>query len=169
MGIGRTMGIGKERRNNFLKNVFSLTSLTLLTSLILCALVLVGCSIGVGKETIYDDAQRIARDGDSYSFYHRIGEIGRNSLALDYSRFYGVQTIWVWENEEPGEIAVDYDSQVTSGKFKVVLVTPEGRIINIAEQSGKGSFKIAASRGKYSLKIVGYDAKGAIRLERQEL
>ncbi|MGI6451663.1 MAG: hypothetical protein ACOX3R_15790 [Desulfitobacteriia bacterium] len=164
------MSIGKERQKYlFIKNIFSLTSLILLASLILCAFVLAGCSIGEGKGTIYDDAQRIAGDGDSYSFYQRIGKTSQKYLAIEYSRFYGVQTIWVWKNEQEREIAVDYDSQVKSGKFKVVIVTPEGQIINIAEQNGQGSFKLVASRGKYSLKIVGYDAKGTVRLERQEL
>jgi hypothetical protein len=139
-----------------------------LFGLILLALVIAGCGIDKDKEAIYDDDKRIAQEGDSYSFFQRSGEEEKkgNHLKLQYSRFYGVQTLWAYESPKECEINLNYDSQVDKGKFKVVLVTPKQEVIKIAEQDDKGSFKAVVPKGKYSVKIVGNNAKGEILLER---
>lgn len=137
----------------------------LLFSLVILSFVLGGCGIDEDKETIYDDDQRIAQEGDSFSFYQRTGETDEKHVDIKYNRFYGVQTLWVIKTKDQSEINLNYNSQVNNGKFKVVLITPEREVINIAEQNRKGSFKVAVSKGKYSLKIVGNNANGAIRFE----
>lgn len=143
--------------------------LALLSVLIIIALVLGGCGIDDDKKTIYDDAQRIAQAGDSYSFYKRSEKKDEQQVEIRYSRFYGVQTIWVIEFQQQGEIILNYDSQVNNGKFKVVLITPEGQVIKVAEQNSRGSFTFGLPKGKYTVKIVGNNANGAIRLERPSL
>lgn len=138
-----------------------------LFGLILLALIFAGCGIDKDKKSIYDDDKRIAQEGDSYSFFQRSEEEKKeNHLKLHYSRFYGVQTLWAFESPKECEINLNYESQVDKGEFKVVLITPEDEVIKIAEQKSKGIFKVVVPKGKYSVKIVGNNAKGEILLER---
>lgn len=126
---------------------------------------LIGCSADNEKNDIYDDNERIAQAGDSFSFYKRIGETSDKKADLKYSRFSGVQTIWAIETDGNSDINITYDSLVSSGKFKVVLVTPDKEVINIVEQSGKDTHNYVTIKGRYSIKFVGLNANGNIQID----
>ena len=135
----------------------------LLTTILL--LILVGCSIDPQKKIIFDRDSRIVQDGDSYHFTDRIGKVDENDVDLTYSGFYGVQTLWVIKTEKMQEITIDYNSQVKSGDFKIVVVTPKREVQTITQQKSKGMYKFVAVKGTYKVKIVGRKANGEIQLK----
>ena len=141
------------------------TAFILLFAAILLVSSLYGCGTSEDKINIYDNNGKIAQEGDSFSFFNRTGETDNKNMDIQYPKFYGVQTIWSLNVEKENEVNIDFDSRVSSGDFKAVIVTPEHEVISFAESSGKGTQKIQAQKGKYSIKIVGRNAKGHIKFD----
>ncbi|MHB1150704.1 MAG: hypothetical protein ACYC00_00155 [Eubacteriales bacterium] len=125
---------------------------------------LLGCGIDADKKDIYDNDIYIAQEGDIFSFYNRVGEEDEKQIDIKYSGFYGAQTIWVIQTEENSEINLSFHSIVKSGKFKIVLITPEQDLISITEQDNNGTFKINVAPGKYKIKIIGKNASGNLQI-----
>lgn len=144
---------------------YRLNKITLIFILAVLSCMLFGCGVDEEKKGIYDSEKRIAEEGDSFFFSNRTGKADGKHIDMEYKMFYGVKVLWVIEAEDNSEIELSYDLQVKEGEFKIVLVTPKAEIINIAEQSKKGSFNIDASEGKYSIKIVGRKAAGNIQID----
>ena len=139
--------------------------LKLLFIVVLLSTIQYGCSVSEEKKTIFDNNDKIVQEGDSFYFLNRVGETNEKYTDIEYSKFYGVQTIWVIQSEKQSEILLNVNSKVKNGGFKVVLVTPEQEGINIVEQNNKGTYKINVPEGKYSIKIVGKNAYGRIRVD----
>ncbi|SHE80315.1 hypothetical protein SAMN02745195_01155 [Thermoanaerobacter uzonensis DSM 18761] len=116
------------------------------------------------QKEIYNDNAKIINQGDSYTFLNRVGDIKDNNLKIVYSGFYGMETIWEVESEGKGTVTIKFDSKVDKGKFKLVFITPENKVINVFEQSGKGEKTIQTEKGKSRIKIVGNNAKGQIEI-----
>ena len=144
----------------------------LLTSFILlfCINSLTGCTGNNGLRSIYSDNKRLTSQGDSYSFGNRIGDTKAELTELEYSRFFGADTIFFIEVEKSGEIRIDYDSVLSKGKFKAVIISPDDEVLNVFEHEGKGdtqqgTYTLNARPGVYRLKIVGDNATGKLKLQ----
>ncbi len=131
--------------------------------LLIFASMLLGC--GMDKGNVYDSDKEIAKEGDSYTFVGRSGNESKNRIDVSFRKFAGVQTLWLIEAKEDGVIELDYDNEITKGDFKLVVVTPEGEVDNVAEQTNKGSYKVTTSKGKYRIKIVGRTATGEFEMD----
>jgi len=128
------------------------------------SLILSGCVIGLDKEDIYDDNDKINNEGDSYSFHHQYMSIGKSHLDLEYSKFYGAATVWSLYSEKDSVIDIEFDSVVETGRFKLVIVDEDNNVIDVLENSIKGNQQIKTSVGKYLIKIVGDNSKGEIKI-----
>ncbi|MBP3040535.1 hypothetical protein J9303_13675 [Bacillaceae bacterium Marseille-Q3522] len=115
---------------------------------------------------MYDDNNKIAGEGDSFSYNSRTEPENESNLKIDvsYRGFYGTGTIWNLDAKEAGDITFTYDSTVNNGDFKAVLINPEKEIENIFEGSQQGDKTIKLTVGKYRLKIVCRDANGEIKI-----
>ena len=143
--------------------VLFITILVLLSSL-------VGCSVDQNLKSLYNDNKKIAATGDSYSFMNRVGDTKDKTIEVKYSKFYGDETIWIFDVVKQGEIKVDFDSSIDSGKFKVVMITPLDEVVNVFEHqkdegSQQGRSTISADLGRYRLKIIGDNASGEFKME----
>ncbi|EHI98989.1 hypothetical protein CDLVIII_2333 [Clostridium sp. DL-VIII] len=138
-------------------------------SLISLIIFISGCNMNYNRATVYSD---IYNDNDkiaktSKDHIYTTSSITKNSdqnLSLKYSGFLGVDAIWNINSKDDGEITLDYDSNVNSGDFKVVLVNPNKEIENILVGTDHGSKTLKLSNGKYVLKLVGNNANGNIKL-----
>ncbi|WMJ89332.1 hypothetical protein [Anaerocolumna sp. MB42-C2] len=94
-------------------------------------------------------------DGDKYS--------GRIKISGSY-------TIWKYECDEDTDINISYLFSVTSGKAKLVLITPDNIIHVIAfgdqkiENDDKKQTTLSLKKGTNQLKLVGKN-KADIKLE----
>lgn len=127
--------------------------------------ILYGCDAIEQKSSIYDRNAKILQNGDSFNFMNRIGETDESRLNIRYNRFYGVQTIWIISVGKPSVIKIEFESNIKSGDFKVVLETADQELIEIVENKGKDSYKFNAIEGNYKIKIVGKNAYGNIKGE----
>ncbi|WP_315072740.1 hypothetical protein [uncultured Clostridium sp.] len=128
-----------------------------------------GCNMNYNRNSvysdIYNDNDKIAQANENhiYTTADTTKDSDRN-LSLKYSGFLGVDAIWNINSKDDGEITLDYDSNVNSGDFKVVLVNPKKEIENILVGTDHGSKTLKLSNGKYVLKLVGNNANGNIKL-----
>jgi len=123
-----------------------------------------GCTLNTGKSDIYNNNEKIARDGDSYSYVGRNESGSKNDINVKYGKFSGSETIWNIESEGECEIAIKYDSKVESGDFKGVLINPEKQVEDILLGTEEGEKTIKLTEGKYRFKFVGNKAKGEIKI-----
>lgn len=130
----------------------------------LCLIALAGCN-NTYQKSIYSDNSKIVQSGDSYSFKTRIGNQIDNNMDVQFSVFNGMQTIWTIDIKQNSKMKINYISKIDSGKFKVVLVTPDKKIINILENSKESSDILDIPPGKNIVKIIGYNAKGNIKMD----
>jgi hypothetical protein len=123
-----------------------------------------GCTLDTGKADIYNDNEKIARDGDSYTYVGRNESGSKNEVTVKYGKFSGAETIWTIESEGNSEVIIKYDSKVESGDFKGVLINPQKHIEDILVGTESGEKTIKLTEGKYKFKFVGDKAKGEIEI-----
>lgn len=125
---------------------------------------LLGCNGNVYQKSIYTNDKKIAKEGDSFSFLVRNGCTTKEEADIKFTSFDGDQTLWAIDAEKEGTVHLNFNSSLKSGKFKVVLITPDNEVISVFEEgkNSKDEFKI--KKGKSRIKIVGSGAKGAINL-----
>jgi len=123
-----------------------------------------GCTLDTGKADVYDNNEKIAKDGDSYSYVGRNESGSKNEITVKYRKFSGADTIWNIESEGKSEITIKYDSKVESGDFKGVLISPEKQVEDILVGTETGERTIKLTEGKYRFKFVGNKAKGKIEI-----
>jgi len=75
-----------------------------------------------------------------------------------------MDTIWKLETSQDTSVNIEYTSEISSGKFKVVLINPDDEVINILEQSTSGNRDVNLINGKSRIKIVGNNARGKLQL-----
>lgn len=141
----------------------------ILSLILLCAVVIgirtliTGSYAGNYQRSIYNDNSKIASKGDSYSFLNRVCTNEDNKTSLEFT-FTGMDTIWKLETSQDTSVNIEYKSEISSGKFKVVLINPDGEVINILEQSTSGDKDVNLINGKSRIKIVGNNARGKLQL-----
>lgn len=125
-----------------------------------------GCSnFSSYQREIFDDNNKIISQSDSYSFRNRVGRTLGNESNIEFSFFTGMETIWKINASEKEDIRIEYNSSISEGDFKIVLITPENEVINIISQSGEGNKIIQLNKGSSRFKIIGRDAKGEIEIK----
>lgn len=125
-----------------------------------------GCSgAGQDKLAIYDDDAKIAAEGDSYTFKNRVGSADEETkIDLAYDGFSGSNSIWTVEFAEFGTLTLEYESIVSAGDFKVVLVGPKEQVNTLFEGTQLSAKTADLEAGKYTVKLVGREANGTIKL-----
>ncbi len=101
---------------------------------------------------LYDDEERMLATGDTYSF---LGKIEMNH-SIEFNRFSGIYTLK--SINVNGTITINVAMNITSGRFKVILVSDDDGIIELVE--GENQLTLIDDRAR--LRIVGDDAKGSL-------
>lgn len=134
---------------------------------------LAGCSgISSKQKEIYTNNGQIAEKADTHSYSNRIGNKGAtgssNQVNLEFSKFYGTDTLWRIESGGKDELELNYNFKISNGRFKAVLITPKEEVLDLFEGTDEGVKIVDVDEGEYRLKIVGQDAKGKIQIEIKE-
>lgn len=137
-------------------------------AVLLAALSLSGCStVSETQKQMYGSNSTIAGSADSYTFGDRSGETKDNESELSFSKFYGTNSIWSVDSNSEATLQVEYDQEIDGGKLKVVLVTPGQEVVTIAEGSGQGVSELLLAAGTSTIKLVGNQGKGSVKLRLQ--
>lgn len=140
----------------------------LLGAALICAFIMTCCAANP-MVAIYDNDTKIASSSNSYNLdnVEQTAENGRFTASVE--RMEGMDTIWVFDAEEDTSADITYTVNVSSGKVKLVLISPKGEVSVIAEcdtemtepvqstlqtESGNNRIKIVADRNtKFDIEI----------------
>lgn len=136
-------------------------------------IILAGCSgVSNKQKGIYTNNKQIAEEADTHTYSNRVGNKDSteniNQVNLEFSKFYGTDTLWSIESSGKDELEINYSLNISRGRFKAVLITPKEEVVDLFEGTDEGVKIVDVDEGKYRLKIVGQDAKGKIQIEIKE-
>lgn len=110
------------------------------------------------QHSIYDDDSKIASDANSYSYFNK-SSITQNDVTQLKFKLTGVDTLYELNSKDNATVNIDYNCNISNGKFKIVLVSPDKNITTIIDKSCSESKEIPITSGKSKLKIIGDDAE----------
>lgn len=108
---------------------------------------------GIGDA--YDDPAWLSSSASSYQIKSTRSSVsmpGKNECKLSYGVFSGAQTLWTASGKE-GEVQLEHEESYAQGRFKLVLVHPDGSIVDISEQPSPYVFRLM--EGRTVLKAIG--------------
>lgn len=120
--------------------------------------------IGAHEKNMYDNEQRIKEQGDSYSYLLRKLNNNNDEVELKFSEFTGTDTLYTMECDFDTSIKLNYNLELSKGRFKIVVIDPSGDIMNITESSGKDTKEIKLKSGVYRIKLVGEKTSGLLKI-----
>lgn len=142
-----------------------------------------GCVIMIGMLTgcmsnpinytnsLYTDEKQISAENNTYSLDYVEQEVEDNQY-IGKMRFEGADTIWQYRAPEDCDIEVSYRLSVTSGKAKLVLISPNKAITTLAENEDQHlqeetlTITLELQKGMNRIRLVGADnANIKLRLE----
>ena len=125
--------------------------------LIILATMLVGCNLAPSSKDIYDKDDQIVLQGDSYTYKVRVGNIFDHQADIEFKNFTGAETIF--KINQGSILKVDLSKEISSGRFKVVLIDDENEITELEDE-----MEIELTNLIYRIKIVGDNASGKFDL-----
>lgn len=138
----------------------------LVAALVLASLclALAGCAGSADtKKAAFPDDKLIAQKGDTYTAAVWHGSLP-GEVVMD--GFTGTATLLgVTVPEGGGELAVDYDQDVSAGDFKTVLVRYGETVEPVCEGTDGGQRTFALQAGDYAVKAVGLEASCCFSME----
>lgn len=114
-------------------------------------------------QQIYENNKLIVAQGDTYSFVNKQGKSEDNKTDLSFT-FEGTDTIWNIKADVDSQMSIDYDANIKSGDFKVVLIDPEDELEIILEGTSKGTKRFNLPKGESRIKMVGRDSEGHLTM-----
>ena len=133
-------------------------------ALMSCSLNICGYRQGYEREQLSDSAW-IAQSGDTYTYWHREGNILPDRAELQFSRFFGKETLWTIEVHQEGSLHIASTIKSPQGPFAVVLVQSSTKdVLYLAKRQGFSEKGYYLKKGTYTLKILGYDASGSVAI-----
>jgi len=134
--------------------------------IIIVLAIMVGILTGCTKyqRDIYNDDSKISGEADSYTFRTRLGNTYDDKAKFKFSKFYGMETLWVVNAKAEGAITLDIKAEVNNGKFKAVLISPDKQVSTIFEGSKEEKLEVKVPKGKSRIKVVGDGAKGEVNI-----
>lgn len=137
-------------------------ALILIPLAVVLSITILGCQGNAYQKSIYNSDSRIAKDGDSFTFLVSKENTTNEESNLEFKGFDGDETIWTINAKEEGTVHIKFKSEIKSGKFKVVLISPDNKVTNIFEEGKDYKDEVKVKKGKNRIKIVGSNAKGSI-------
>lgn len=119
-----------------------------------------GCS-AKDIQAIYDDNQRISSTSNTYNLINSNSEIKGQQITGEFEKMEGMDTVWTYQAEEDMELEMTYLLNITKGKMKFVLISPDDSITNIVEMTKDSPVKdyavsnLKIKKGKNRIKLVG--------------
>lgn len=104
---------------------------------ILSSMLLIGCSKNYMMTSIYDNDEKISSTTNSFNLNIEEQSIEGQQYRGHIEKIEGMDTIWTYESDEDKELDMTYLINVTSGKLKLVLISPDNSVTNIVERTNQ--------------------------------
>lgn len=128
-------------------------------------IIIVSLFIGCGNSAvnnIYNDNNKIKSEADTFSL-NESEETIESGVYKGKLKLSGSGTIWTYESNEDIDLKVPYTLSVKNGKAKIVLISPDNKVINLVENTNKAtidgttSLTVPIKKGDNRIKVVGYE------------
>lgn len=139
----------------YTQNIIKLFCLALAFTLVLSA-----CG-----NSSYNDSDLILSNEDSYT-YQKCVDTGSTdtSLKREFQGFNGKDTIWMLDAQEDASISLDLSANLSSGKFKVLLVSEDNKITTLLEGDNTQSTSVDLKKGTARIILVGDGTSGSCEI-----
>lgn len=131
--------------------------LTLLWTILLLSS---GCAANTGAR-VYNNEELIKEDYNTFNLINSSQSIEENRLSGSADVMEGMGTIWKFETKEAVQVTITYEIHVSSGKAKLVLISPKGTLTAIDEFTPESDNQqettalIQAAEGENRIKLIG--------------
>lgn len=133
----------------------------MILKLLICtiALILLGCSSN-SAVSVYDDEAQISSETNSFNLDLVEQNIDNHNFVGTIDKFEGMDTIWTYESDKDTQIDMKYKIKVTSGKVKLVLISPDATtttLVEITDSSDLNDYAInnlTIKKGENRIKMV---------------
>lgn len=139
---------------NFKKRIILISMVSMIISLF------IGCGNN-SMDSIYDDNSKIANESDSFGL-DKSNETIETESYKGYVELSGSGTVWRYKSNEDFDLEITYNLSVNSGKAKIVLISPDGTVVTLVENTekaimeGETSITLPIKKGDNRIKIIGY-------------
>ncbi|MDD2981324.1 MAG: hypothetical protein PHN80_15330 [Hespellia sp.] len=119
-----------------------------------------GCSLNTGAK-VYDNEKMIVKNYDSYNLIRSKQNVKNNCISGSAECMEGMGTIWKMDADTPTDVNISYKIKVSSGKAKLVLISPDNTVTELAEctpesdSEQKKSDTFHVDEGKNRIKLIG--------------
>ncbi len=137
---------------------------------LLLVLLLSGCSNN-SMNLVYTNDKEIANDSNSYNLTDDKQNIDGQVYTGEFE-FEGMDTLWTYETDQDCKIDISYLLSLSRGKAKLVLITPDGAVTNIVENTDNSkqdeltTVSLSLLKGENRIKLIAAN-KAQIELEVQ--
>lgn len=113
-----------------------------------------------------DDPDWISQVGDSYTYHLREATATGDSITIKIQGFYGRDTVWELISHDDVTISYELDVSGMHAKiFKIVMVHQDSKNVSTIYRYGSEAQRsIELEPGRYSIKLIGHDVRGRIRM-----
>lgn len=118
----------------------------------------------------YNDRSLILSNEDSYTYQKCVdtGSTG-TSLKREFQDFNGKDTIWMLDATDDASISLDLSAALSSGKFKVLLVSDENDITTLLEGDDTQAASVDLAKGTARIIFIGDHANGSCEITLSEI
>ena len=116
------------------------------------------------QNSIFNDENKIIKEADSFSYGEKLGNVKGNKIDIKFNSFSGMDTICDIIADEESNVVFNFESIIEKGNFKVVVITPDDKIIDILNDTEEGSETILLKQGISKLKFIGKKSNGETKI-----
>lgn len=118
----------------------------------------------------YNDRSLILSNEDSYT-YQKCVDTGSTdtSLKREFQGFNGKDTIWMLDATDDASISLELSATLSSGKFKVLLVSEDNDITTLLEGDDTQEASVDLANGTARIILIGDHANGSCEITLSEI
>lgn len=128
--------------------------------------IIIGIGIFLSKNTFFNEFSNnyltSKSDNETSFVYNKNNKKTNNGESFDFGGFNGKWSLIQIDSNKNNEITVHSNTKITKGKFCIVALDPNYKIVGKIEAKDKESeiSFITSTKGKYLIRIVGKNAGG---------
>lgn len=128
--------------------------------------IVIGIGIFLSKNTFFNEFSNnyltSKSDNETSFVYNKNNKKTNNGESFDFGGFNGKWSLIEINSNKNNEITVHSNTKITKGKFCIVALDPNYKIVGKIEAKDKESeiSFITSTKGKYLIRIVGKNASG---------
>lgn len=140
--------------------------IAVLVGILVCLVASVGCT-PVDYDALFNDKAMISGAISGFSSSgEKITETATD-ITISYKKFSGMKDFYEIRSEGKGDVRIDYDLTIDKGKFKCVLIEPDGGVTTLFDETRQEGISFSTISGTSYIRFVGVDAEFNINMSVQ--